>query len=187
MSMMEQYLGPILGLAGFGTAIATWFKSKEALNKDLDNKLNLLSERLSKSITDQNAVYHVQFKELWEHVRDEHDKRVVTETRLNVFWTIMEKEAPRFLKQHTTPEIDELSDKMAAGTITIEERTRLSELLLEEARKYQEPPPPESGVETPAEEYVRMAKRFSFVFMGAGIASETEGKKKAEELKRSRW
>lgn len=174
----------VAGLTGVGTGIATWFRGKEALRKEFAAELKELSEKIDREISEQDAKTQQQFKEIWDKVVENHEKHVIMSTRFDVFWTVMEKEGAKLLIRYSTPELDALVAKMENGTITEEERNELADLMLEEARKYKEPPKGED--ENSPDYFIKQAKGFYFTFYAAGIKAELAGKEKEKEIKDSK-
>lgn len=109
-------LSAIGTLTAISSAIYVLFRTSKMDTKDTEKRFSALTERLGKL-------------ELSQMTPKERLCLQDISLKMNLFWSIIEKDFPKLLKQETTPELDVLLDKITNGPLTTEEHSRLVHLL----------------------------------------------------------
>ena len=105
--------GVVLSLAGF---LFTWLRTRMSDVKEYENRLTFLEQNIF-SKDDRVCLHELEVK-------------------VELFWRIIETEAPKLLKRTITPHLDTLLSKAEPGllNLSVEERSELVTLLVEQYR-----------------------------------------------------
>lgn len=100
-----------------------------------------------RGVISQNKHIESIKEELFERLTDVEKKQITTDTRFNVFWTVVEKELPKVLLRLHTPEIDKYLRKIQNGEqLTPEERRNMKDMMRQVLDKTIDNPETDTGL-----------------------------------------
>jgi hypothetical protein len=130
----QSWLGIIGGLVGIGVAVATYFRGviqqNEKIVKGFAEQNKVIAEQ-SKQIFDVQQRQVAMVAEQNKQIFETQQRQVVTDTKFNVFWSVIEKELPKVLIKPHREDIDQLLKKMQHEGLTEQEKLEMKEKMRE--------------------------------------------------------